>query len=88
MMKINIHSESIGMARSKVKQLRNVFKKGESEVQKFLEFYDIDVRSVLPHLQDTNGDFGFYKNNNKDWCMYLDAIECMDLFVKLNDDRK
>lgn len=80
----NKENKNIGISRSKVKQLREEFSKGEEAVKMFMEYYDVNLESVFSSLDNTKGNYCFYKSNNKKWCMYLDAIEVMDIFQRLD----
>lgn len=73
--KMNEKEEKI--ARSKIKALRNILKKGESDTKHFLK--SNNLQNYFPRFEDTTGDYCFYGNT----CMYYDAIEVMDLFFKL-----
>lgn len=71
------------IGRNKIKALRTELKKGEVAAEHFIKFYSIDSKRYLPAVHGT-GDYCF--NNQEDGrCMYLDAIEVMDLFIKLDE---
>lgn len=73
--KLQIDNKQI--ARSKIKALREILKKGEKDTELYLLSNKID--NYFPRFEDTKGDYCFYENH----CMYFDAIETMDLFVEL-----
>lgn len=68
--------------RSKLKQLRDILKKGEDVTEQFLKVNDLE--NYFSRLDNTVGDFCFYN----DRCMYYDAIEIMDLFKELETEDK
>lgn len=75
-----IKNKDIG--RNKIKALREILKKGPAEAEYFFKFYKIPGK----YLKDLNGTRGDYCFNEKDnICMYLDAIESMDLFIELEN---
>ena len=78
--KLEIHEKKV--ARNKLKKLREVLKQGEKETQIFLESNQIS--NYFPPLQETIGDYCFYK----DTCMYYDAIEMLDLFQELQEEKE
>ncbi len=63
--------------RSKLKELRDVLKKGERDTELFL--ISNKIENYFPRFKDTTGDYCFYEDN----CMYYDSIEVMDLFLEL-----
>ena len=65
------------IARSKVKELRNILRKGEKDTEHFLR--SNGLKYSFPSFKDTRGDYCFYE----DHCMYFDAIEAMDLFIQV-----
>lgn len=67
--------------RSKVKELRDVFKNGFEATKLYFKFYKINPEQTLRTLSGTNGEFCFNRYDNT--CMYLDAIEAMDIFSRL-----
>lgn len=71
-----------GIGRNKIKVLREILKKGEEETKYFFKFYKIDEGRYLRDLEGTRGDYCFNELDNT--CMYLDAIEVMDLFIELD----
>lgn len=74
-----IKDKNIG--RNKIKALRTELKKGETATEHFVKFYSIDTKRYLPPIHGIS-DYCF--NNQEDGrCMYLDAIEVIDLFIKL-----
>lgn len=70
------------IARGKIKQLREILKKGEKETELYLRSNKIE--NYFSRFKDTTGDYCFYG----DYCMYYDAIEAMDLFIKLKEGGK
>lgn len=62
----------------KIKELRDVLKKGERDTELFLVSNKIE--NYFPRFKDTTGDYCFYEDN----CIYYDSIEAMDLFIKLD----
>ncbi|MCY6485467.1 hypothetical protein OW763_14125 [Clostridium aestuarii] len=69
---------NIKIARSKLKKLREILKKGEKDTKLYLESNKIE--QFFSRFEDTQGDYCFYEST----CMYYDAIELMDLFIELN----
>lgn len=67
------------LTRSKVKSIREKIIEGKNSTQHYLEFYKINE---LKPLNKTVGEYLF--NETDDRCMYLDAIETIDLFEKLD----
>ncbi len=65
--------------RSKIKKLREILKKGESETKIYLESNNIS--QYFSRFENTTGDYCFYD----DKCMYFDAIEIIDLFIALDE---
>lgn len=63
--------------RHKIKELRDVLKKGERDTELFLKSNKIE--NYFPRFKNTTGDYCFYEDN----CMYYDSIEVMDLFIEL-----
>ncbi|WP_394354642.1 Cas10/Cmr2 second palm domain-containing protein [Paratissierella segnis] len=76
--KLQIDEKQI--ARSKLKKLREILKKGEKET----EFYLLSnqISNYFPRFKDACGDYCFYD----DRCMYYDSIEAMDLFIELQKE--
>jgi hypothetical protein len=87
-----------GMARSKVKQLRNVLRRGKVYTENFIQANNL--KGILVSL-DQNGRINRTKNAgkigsghngdiqdslgfHKDTCLYFDALEMMDLYYKFN----
>lgn len=68
------------IARNKLKELREIFKKGEKDTEIFLKSNKID--NFFGGFSDNKGNYCF----NKDGCMYYDAVEIMDLFVELDGE--
>ncbi len=77
--KKSIDEDKIG--RGKIKELREVLTKGIEETKYFFKFYKINCEKYFKSLEAT-GEYCFNMRDNT--CMYLDAIEVMDLFIKLN----
>lgn len=67
------------IARNKLKELKEVFKRGETETKMFLKSNEIE--NYFSRFDETQGDYCFYNGN----CMYYDAIEVMDLYIELED---
>ncbi|MBZ2175787.1 hypothetical protein K8M07_11115 [Schnuerera sp. xch1] len=65
------------IARNKIKELREILKKGEAETELFLKLNNIS--NYFSRFKNTDGDYCF----TKDGCMYYDAIEIMDLYIEL-----
>lgn len=65
------------IARNKLKELREVLKKGESDTELFLKSNKIS--NYFGGIKGKLGDYCF----NDEGCMYYDAIEAMDLFIEL-----
>lgn len=81
--RVNEALKDKNIGRNKIKALRTELKKGEAAAEHFIKFYSIDSKRYLPAIHG-NGDYCF--NNQEDGrCMYLDAIEIMDLFIKLDE---
>lgn len=76
MAKREIEGELI--ARSKLKKLKEVLKKGEADTKLFLE--SNKIQNYFSRFDDTNGEYCFDNDGN---CMYYDVIEAMDLYVEL-----
>ena len=68
------------IARNKLKELREILKKGEADTEIFLKLNNID--NYFSRFDDTAGDYCFFEDN----CMYYDAIEVMDLYIELNEE--
>lgn len=66
------------IARNKIKELREVLKKGEKDTQVFLKSNNIE--NYFSRFENTIGDYCFYNSQ----CMYYDAIEAIDLFIELD----
>ncbi|WP_040214159.1 hypothetical protein [Clostridium polynesiense] len=77
----NVENEKSDIARSKIKSLKEAFKKGGEATGFFFKFYKIDNEKFLKDLQGTSGKYCFNQYDNT--CMYLDAIEVMDIFREL-----
>lgn len=73
------------IVRGKIKELRSVLKKGQKATEMFFKFYNIDGGRYLRPLPNTKGDYCFNTNDTENKCMYLDAIETYEYFVKLDD---
>jgi len=73
------------IVRGKIKELRSVLKKGQKATEMFFEFYNIDEGKHLKPLNGTKGDYCFNTDDAENECMYLDAIETYEYFVKLDD---
>lgn len=80
--RINKAIECKDIGRNKIKALRRELKKGKEAAEHFFKFYKIPGGRFLVPLQGTLGDYCFNKEDDR--CMYLDAIEVMDLFIKLD----
>ena len=65
------------IARNKLKELREVLKKGEKYTEVFLKSNDIE--NYFGGFDNARGDYCF----SGDTCMYFGAIEIMDLFIEL-----
>lgn len=76
-----IKEKSIG--RNKIKSLRTEIKKGREATEHFFKFYNIKGGKFLRPVDGTLGDYTFNEKDGR--CMYLDAIEIIDLFVKLEN---
>ncbi|MGM9977795.1 MAG: Cas10/Cmr2 second palm domain-containing protein [Clostridium sp.] len=81
--KIAINDKNI--VRGKIKELRSVLKKGQKATEMFFEFYNIDEGKYLKPLNGTKGDYCFNTDDTENKCIYLDAIETYEYFVKLDD---
>lgn len=79
--RINVVIENDIIGRNKIKELRAAIKKGEKATEHFIKFYSIESGKYLPPVHGVS-DYCF-NNQDEGRCMYLDAIEVMDLFVKL-----
>ncbi|MBU5293798.1 hypothetical protein KQH90_07095 [Anaerosalibacter bizertensis] len=77
--KIEIKGKEKIIPRSKIKNLREVLKKGENETKIYLELNNIS--QYFSRFENTQGDHCFYQ----DKCMYFDAIEIIDLFIALDE---
>lgn len=75
----SIKDKNIG--RNKIKELRRALKKGKENTEYFLKFYKIKPGKYLRDFSGASGDYCFNESDNI--CMYLDAIEIMDMFIKL-----
>lgn len=77
----SIDDNKIG--KSKISQLKEIFKQGTNATEYFLKFYNLNDDKLLKPLNNTSAfsKAGFNSDNK---CMYLDAIEMLDLFVKLD----
>ena len=73
------------IARGKVKELRSVMKNGTSDTEHYCKFYKLGAGNYLRPLNGMNGDYCFNTENNNKECMYLDAIETYECFVKLDE---
>lgn len=71
-----------GVGRNKIKALKDALKKGKATTELFFKFYKIPTSIYFKSLDGTFGDYCFNEIDNT--CMYLDAIEIMDLFVRLH----
>lgn len=71
------------IGRNKVKSLREILKKGPQETEYFFKFYNIEPGRYFRDLDGAKGDYCFNIKDNI--CMYLDAIESMDLFIELEN---
>lgn len=78
-----INDEKI--ARGKIKQLRSVLKEGEAATERYFKFYNLGAGNYLKPLDGTFGDYCFNTKDNKKECMYLDAIETYEYFIKLDE---
>jgi hypothetical protein len=78
---LNMEIKGNKMARNKLKQLREVLKKGEHETERFLKINNLE--NYFSPLEGAKGDYCF----SDDKCMYFDAIEVMDLFLELDDSK-
>jgi hypothetical protein len=74
------------IGRNKVKNLREILKKGEDETKYFFKFYNIAPDKYFRDFQGASGSYCFNESDNI--CMYLDAIESMDMFRKLKNEVK
>lgn len=87
-----------GMARSKVKQLRNVLRRGKVYTENFLRanqlggtFITLDQTGRINRQKYADaigsgqaGDVQEYLGFYQNTCLYFDALEMMDLFYKFN----
>ena len=68
--------------RSKIKQLREVFRKGQAASETYLRANDLQAKTItLLDVTDARGENGFHEEAGI--CLYYDAIECMDLMISL-----
>lgn len=75
---MNRKIEKDKIARNKIKGLREILLKGEKETETYLKSNKIE--NYFARFENTQGDYCFAK----DGCMYFDAIEIMDYYIKLN----
>ena len=71
------------IGRSKIKALREQLRKGKEATEHFIKFYSIEAGKYFPPVAG-KGDYCF-NTAEDDRCMYLDAIEVMDMFIKLDE---
>lgn len=76
----NLSNESKG----KVRKLRDIFPLGKEETRIFMNKYQIS-EEFSKKIDDYYCEFGFYKENNKEVCLYFDIIEMLDMFINLDD---
>ncbi|TCS78936.1 Cas10/Cmr2 second palm domain-containing protein [Tepidibacillus fermentans] len=70
------------VARSKLKELREVFKEGPSRSKVFIEINQLNsLFNYLGNMQLTNG----FTTDHV--CLYFDAIEMMDLFIEIKEEK-
>lgn len=74
--KLEIDNEKI--ARSKLKKLREVLRNGEKETEIYINSNDLN-NYLIRFSNIQNADYCFYNET----CLYYDAIEAMDLYMKL-----
>lgn len=67
------------IARNKLKEIKEVLKRGETETKLFLKSNEIE--NYFSRFDETQGEYCFYNGN----CIYYDAIEVMDLYIELED---
>lgn len=66
------------IARNKIKELKEILKKSESETEVFLKSNKLEY--YFRGFKKGDGEYCFSNN----CCMYYDAIEVMDLYMELN----
>ncbi len=72
----NINESMI--ARNKIKELREILRKGEKETELFLQ--SNNITGLLGSLKNTVGEYCF----NGSTCIYYDAIEVLDMYIRFN----
>lgn len=73
------------IARGKVKELRSVMKSGAGATEHYFKFYNLGAGNHLKPLDGMKGDYCFNEANNNNECMYMDAIETCECFIKLDE---
>ena len=56
----------------------------KEETRIFMNKYQIS-EEFSKKIDDYYCEFGFYKENNKEVCLYFDIIEMLDMFINLDD---
>jgi len=69
------------IARSKLKEVREIFKEGPDRSKGFIEMNQLHIFDYLGDLKLTNG----FTSDNV--CLFFDAIETMDLFIELEEEK-
>lgn len=75
------------IGRGKIKKLRTELRKGEDSVRHFVKFYSIDIKKYLKPVSGTS-EYCFNNDEDDGRCMYLDAIEVLDIFKELDEGGK
>lgn len=75
---MNREIEEDKIARNKIKGLRGILLIGEKETETYLKSNKIE--NYFARFKNTEGDYCFAK----DGCMYFDAVEVMDHYIRLN----
>lgn len=70
------------IARNKIKELREVLRKGKKDTEIFLKSNDIE--NYFGGFDNAKSDYCFFG----DTCIYYDAIEIIDLFIKLKREEE
>lgn len=72
------------IARSKIKGLREVLRKGKAATNYYLHSAkNGDLYEIFRRTDNLNGEASFTTYNGKQYSLYFDAIEVMDLLIKL-----
>lgn len=69
-------------SKGKIRKLRDIFPLGKEDTKIFMNKYQIS-KEFSKKICNHDCEFGFYKEHDKEICLYFDIIEMLDMFINL-----